>query len=91
MVTSRPNRLAIPVKAVVERRGKKMVRVVDGAAITYIPVTLGEQIDQNIEVLSGLKAGDRILVEKSGSFGSSGKKGNNRNRGGMGGSPPMRM
>jgi HlyD family secretion protein len=91
MVTSRPNRLTIPVKAVVERRGKKMVRVADGTEITYIPVTLGEQINNNIEVLSGLKEGDQILVEKSGSSVSSGKKSNNRNRGGMGGPPPMRM
>jgi multidrug efflux pump subunit AcrA (membrane-fusion protein) len=65
--------------------------VADGTEITYIPVTLGEQINNNIEVLSGLKEGDQILVEKSGSSVSSGKKSNNRNRGGMGGPPPMRM
>jgi RND family efflux transporter MFP subunit len=92
MINSRATRLAIPVKAVVERRGRKMVRVAQGTAVTYIPVTLGEQIDTNVEVLSGLKEGDQILVEKTTSSGSSINKFNKGSRrGGMGGSPPMGM
>jgi RND family efflux transporter MFP subunit len=95
MVTSRENRLTIPAKAVVDRRGRKMVRVAQGTEVTYIPVTLGEQVDTKIEVLTGLKEGDQILVVKTTFSGSSGNKGNNSNNrgrqrgGGMGDPPPM--
>jgi RND family efflux transporter MFP subunit len=91
MINSRPNQLAIPVKAVVERRGKKMVRIARGTDVAYVPVTLGEQIDTNIEVLSGLKEGDQILVEKSTSFSSATNKTKRNKGGGMGGPPHMGM
>jgi HlyD family secretion protein len=91
MVTSRQNRLAIPVKAVVDRRGQKMVRVAQGNEVKYIPVTLGEQVDTSYEVFSGLKEGDRVLVEKTSSSGNSARKNNRNSRRGMGGRPPMRM
>jgi RND family efflux transporter MFP subunit len=91
MVKARANRLAIPIKAVVERRGKKMVRVAQGSEVVYIPVALGEQVDTNVEVFSGLNEGDQVLIEKaiSSSKSKNFKKGSRRK--GMGGSPPLGM
>jgi RND family efflux transporter MFP subunit len=91
MVTPRKGWLAIPAKAVIERRGRKMVRMTQGNEVIYSPVSLGEQVDTYIKVRSGLQEGDQILVEKgttsSSGFGNQGNKRNNldRRKGGMGG------
>lgn len=54
--------LLIPNSAIVIQSGKKVVyRVVDGKAHA-VPVVLGKVDRQNVVVLSGLTAGDRIVV-----------------------------
>ncbi|HEY8465110.1 MAG TPA: efflux RND transporter periplasmic adaptor subunit [Bacillota bacterium] len=96
-VTSRKNRLAIPAKAVIRRRGRTLVRVARGKEVAYVPVKLGEEFDTNIEVLAGLEEGDAILIPRNFSGSGDAARRNfdrQRNRGPMGGpmgGPPMRM
>jgi membrane fusion protein (multidrug efflux system) len=64
-VKSPSNELAIviPYKAVTEMLGEFFVYVIDGEKATQRKVTLGKQVGNNIIILEGLSAGDRIAVE----------------------------
>ena len=54
-------RTAVSLESLITRDGKNAVfRVRDGIAIET-PVTTGEKIGDRMEVLSGVKAGDRIV------------------------------
>ena len=61
-ITSKPDVIAIPTEAVLNIRGKTMVRKVAGAGSELTEVELGVAGALYVEVLSGLKDGDRILV-----------------------------
>ena len=52
----------VPVEAVAEKQGSHFVYLIEGETETIIPVKLGKGNDQYVEVLSGLKANDRILA-----------------------------
>ena len=66
VVKSYPNVLAIPVSAVVERRGKTMVGVKNvNNEVNFVRVETGVTSGSSIEILSGLKAGDVIAIEKA--------------------------
>jgi macrolide-specific efflux system membrane fusion protein len=81
VIQDRPNVMAIPVSAVVTRRGKSMVAVKQADGVRYVRVETGVRVDTNIEILSGLNPGDTIAIEKPKL--NTQKPGNN-NRPGMG-------
>ncbi len=55
-------RTALSPAAVVTRNGKKFVFLIGDKRVTETQVTLGEQLGDMVEVLSGVKAGDRIVL-----------------------------
>lgn len=58
------NSIVIPQKAIVQRQGTQMVIVVDSNNVAHFtPVKLGMNLGNNYLVESGLKNGDRIVVE----------------------------
>jgi HlyD family secretion protein len=56
-------RVAIPPAAVVDRDGKKVVFVVSGDKVVQRPVSLGAKLGDMVEVVSGVKAGEKIAVK----------------------------
>jgi HlyD family secretion protein len=65
LVTVREGVLLVPVNAVFEDRGGFIVRVASGTRIAVRTVTLGESNDRFAEVLSGVSAGERVLLVPS--------------------------
>jgi RND family efflux transporter MFP subunit len=55
-------RTALPARAVVTRNGKQSVFLVQGERVKETPITTGETLGDMIEVLGGVKTGDRIVV-----------------------------
>jgi RND family efflux transporter MFP subunit len=55
-------RTAIPARAVVVRKGKHSVFLLKDDRVKETPVTTGETLGDMIEVLGGVKTGDRIAV-----------------------------
>ena len=55
-------KLTVPASAVVAKSGKKVVYVISGDHVTETPVTLGEAAGSGIEVVSGLKDGDKVVL-----------------------------
>ncbi|HJV52336.1 MAG TPA: efflux RND transporter periplasmic adaptor subunit [Noviherbaspirillum sp.] len=61
-----PNALLVPQRAVTELLGKQFVTVIDADNKTaQRPVTLGDRVGEMWIVKSGLKAGERIIVDGS--------------------------
>ncbi|MDH7498132.1 MAG: efflux RND transporter periplasmic adaptor subunit, partial [Syntrophomonadaceae bacterium] len=61
---SRAGVLALPLEAVGEKGARKIVYVVDDKSVAHErEVTLGLQGETLVEVLSGLKAGERVVVK----------------------------
>ena len=56
-------RTAVYSSAVVSRDGKKWVFLIAGNRVVEIPVTTGEVFGDMVEVLSGVKAGDRVAMK----------------------------
>jgi membrane fusion protein (multidrug efflux system) len=60
----RPDSLVVPQKAVTELQGKNFVWVTGADnKVTQRPVKVGEQTGENLLILEGLRAGERIVVE----------------------------
>jgi HlyD family secretion protein/macrolide-specific efflux system membrane fusion protein len=62
----RPNAIMVPIEAVVTTAGRSTVtRIRDGEqpSTEQVDVTLGARNDRELEVLSGLNAGDRVLID----------------------------
>lgn len=55
-------RTTVNPSAVVERQGKKVVFLVAGGRVSETPVTLGTRDGDLLEVVSGVKAGDRVVI-----------------------------
>ena len=55
-------RVAIPPASVVRRDGREFVFLVSGDRVRQTPVTLGPKLGDMVEVVSGVKAGDRIAT-----------------------------
>ncbi len=55
-------RLGVSPGAVVTRSGKQIVFQVKGDKVNEVPVTTGEKIGEVLQVLSGVKAGDKVVV-----------------------------
>jgi len=61
---TRPDSILVPERAVAELQGRNFVWLVDGESkASQRPVEVGEAIGGYVQVLKGLKAGDRIVVE----------------------------
>ena len=56
-----PRTVVVP-SAIVARRGEKTVFVVNGDHVTETPIRTGERLGDMVEVLSGVKVGDRVVV-----------------------------
>jgi len=56
-------RTTVNAAAVVERGGKKVVFLTRGDRVAQTPVTLGVKMGEAVEVLSGVKAGDRVVLK----------------------------
>jgi RND family efflux transporter MFP subunit len=56
---------AVNPAAVVERQGKKAVFVVKGDSVVLTPVQTGEPMGDLVEVQSGVKPGDKVVVSPS--------------------------
>jgi membrane fusion protein (multidrug efflux system) len=61
-LTEKPDALAIPREAVLEEGRKRAVFVVEGNQALRKPVVTGIEQDQLIEVVEGLKDGDKVIV-----------------------------
>jgi RND family efflux transporter MFP subunit len=59
-------RLAVNSSAIVIRNNQKIVFIIQDDTAVETPVTTGRQIGDMIEILSGLKKGDRIIINPSG-------------------------
>jgi HlyD family secretion protein len=56
------NVLTVPLSAVKEEKGQKLVQVLVGAQVKNLPVTVGLSDDENIEISSGLNEGDNVVL-----------------------------
>ncbi len=56
-------RTVISPGAVIDRKGKNVVYVVKNNRVVETPITVGERLGDMIEVLGGIKAGDRVVVK----------------------------
>ncbi len=61
-VDSSGPKLTVPASAVVTKDGKKMVFLIQGDEVRETPVLLGEAIGNGLEVKSGLKDGDKVVL-----------------------------
>lgn len=64
LANQHPNVLAVPIGAVTERRGKKMVALPgkDNKGVTYVRVEVGVQTGNFAEIVSGLQEGQTVAV-----------------------------
>lgn len=97
-VAGQADALLVPVEAVMETPRGTAVRVMDGELPRAVPVRLGLRNDRVAEVLSGLRAGDRVVLAEfepaaapqgpgGGRFGPGGPGGLTGRPGGFGGGP----
>jgi RND family efflux transporter MFP subunit len=56
-------RTALNPAAIVDRNGKKSVYLIKENRVVETEVTLGEKLGDTVEVLSGVKAGDRVVLK----------------------------
>lgn len=61
-VTERADALMVPVNAVFERGGRRVVHVVGSRGIETRPVALGQSNELYVEVLEGLREGERVRL-----------------------------
>jgi RND family efflux transporter MFP subunit len=58
-------RIAVSQSAVVNRKSKESIFVIRGNKAAETPVRLGDKIGDMVEVLEGVKAGDKIVLNPS--------------------------
>ena len=61
-IASEEPRVVVPAAAVVEREGATHVLRLEDGRVRLTPVQLGERIGDEIEVVSGVRVGDRVVV-----------------------------
>jgi len=57
---------AVPLSAVIERNGSKVILVVSDGLASFRPITLGLQDGQRAAVLDGLKEGEMVIINPAG-------------------------
>jgi membrane fusion protein, multidrug efflux system len=65
-ITGRRTATVVPSLAVVERAGRKCVFLAADGAARMIPVTIGEVVGDNVEILSGLTGGETVITTGAG-------------------------
>ncbi len=58
--------LAIPRDAVTSRDGQKVVFRIEGELVTQVSIQTGRELGKMVEILSGLTAGDRVVLSPPG-------------------------
>ena len=66
IVTNLVNALTVPIQAVTTVKGKQVCYVEHGETAVQVPVVVGFFNEQFIEIKSGLKEGDRVLITSPG-------------------------
>jgi HlyD family secretion protein len=61
-VSENPNSLLIPIEAVADRDGKKVVFVEDNGAAKMREVSIGINGEKQLEILSGVGEGDKVIL-----------------------------
>jgi HlyD family secretion protein len=62
-IATKKSASVVPIEAIVDKKGKKYVfKVVDGKAV-LTEVTLGLANENNVEVIDGVKMGDKVVVK----------------------------
>lgn len=61
VVATKQGALAVPADAVIEKKGKKFVFVVEDGKAKLTPVEVGIINEETIEIASGIRAGDRVI------------------------------
>lgn len=64
----KPGTLTVPRGALIEEGGKRSVFVVEGNQALQRPIVTGVEQDQWVEVLEGLREGDRVIIKGQGSI-----------------------
>jgi hypothetical protein len=62
LVANLPNVLSVPVQAVLEYKGKDHVAVMTQDRYEWRDVSLGTTNDRHVEILKGVKTGDRVVL-----------------------------
>jgi RND family efflux transporter MFP subunit len=62
VVDSSGPKLTVPAVAVVSKNGSKVVFLIQGDHVVETPVVLGEAVGNGLEVKSGLKDGDKVVL-----------------------------
>lgn len=62
LVGTRSNVLMVPVTAIFNDQGTRVVHLVTATGLVKRPVDLGEANDQSVEILAGLEEGDRVSL-----------------------------
>jgi multidrug efflux pump subunit AcrA (membrane-fusion protein) len=71
VVGTRAGVLLLPVTSVFEERGAAIVHVLRDGSIEAVPITVGETDEGVVEILTGLREGDRVLLDAPTSGGGS--------------------
>jgi HlyD family secretion protein len=62
-IATKKSAAVVPIEAIVDKKGKKYIfKVVDGKAV-LTEVTLGLANENNVEVIDGVKMGDKVVVK----------------------------
>jgi HlyD family secretion protein len=66
IITNLPNVLSVPIQAVATLKGTRVCFVRKGSSIVHVPVTIGWSNDRFVEIKSGLKEHDFVLLAAEG-------------------------
>ena len=75
------NTLMVPLSAVKESKGQKYIQIMIDDKPQSVPVQLGLASDEKVEILSGVKEGDKVWLPSSKSAGQTAPSANNPLRG----------
>jgi RND family efflux transporter MFP subunit len=67
-IASKPDALVIPADAIQSRNDRKICFIADGDASRMVEVKTGLKTRETIEVVSGLRAGDRVIIQGAEKF-----------------------
>jgi len=59
----RQPRLAVPKGALVTKNGKQEAFIIEGHRVKLAPVTVGQTLENLVEIQGGLKEGDRVVLD----------------------------
>ncbi|MCM8759115.1 MAG: efflux RND transporter periplasmic adaptor subunit [Candidatus Omnitrophica bacterium] len=62
VIDRKSNALIIPSQAIFEQEGKKFVYIVENQQAKKVEITTGQESNGKIEILSGLSAGDHVII-----------------------------